>query len=106
MLMYGCGFCAGRRTRPPGNRRAEARVATPESDLERLYLQQKLSASKIAIVYGLKYARAKTAESTLLYQLRRNGIARRDPAAHIRKVAETTVDELVRHLSRGRVAEA
>jgi len=66
-------------------------VATPESDLERLYLQQKLSASKIAIVYGLKYARAKTAESTLLYQLRRNGIARRDPAAHISKVGTSGI---------------
>jgi hypothetical protein len=64
-------------------------------DLERLYLQQKLSASKIAIVYGLKYARAKTAESTLLYHLKRNGITRRDPAAHIRRVTETTVDEWV-----------
>ena len=41
-------------------------MATPEGDLERLYLQQKLSASEIAIVYGLKHASAKTAESTLL----------------------------------------
>jgi len=79
-------------------------VAIPEGDLERLYLQQKLSASKIAIVYGLKYAKAKTAESTLLYQLRKNGITRRDQAAHIRKVTETRVDELGRHLSKGRVA--
>jgi hypothetical protein len=63
-------------------------------DLGRLCLQ-KLSASKIAIVYGLKYASAKTAESTLLYHLKRNGIIRRDPAAHIRKVTETMVDEWV-----------
>src|SRR6266480_7477217 len=66
-----------------------------KGDLERLYLQQKLSASKIATLYGLNYASAKTAESTVLYHLKRNGITRRDPAAHVRKITETMVDEWV-----------
>jgi hypothetical protein len=70
-------------------------------DLKRLYLDQKLSASKIAAVYGLKYANAKTAESTILYHLKRNGISRRDPAAHIRKVTETMVDEWVVRYQQG-----
>ncbi len=58
-----------------------ARLSWPPSaeDLARLYLEQKLSASKIAKAYGLKYASAKTAESTILYHLKRNGISRRDP---------------------------
>jgi hypothetical protein len=43
-------------------------------DLERLYLQQKLSASKIAIFYSLDYASAKKAESRVLYHLKRNGL--------------------------------
>lgn len=67
-------------------------------DLRRLYLEQKLSASKIAKVYGLSYASDKTAESTVLYHLKRNGIARRDPAAHIRKVTDLMVgDWMVRY---------
>lgn len=69
-------------------------------DLKRLYLDQKLSASKIATVYG-KYASAKTAESTILYYLKRNGIARRDAATHVRKVTETMVDEWVARCQRG-----
>lgn len=70
-------------------------------DLKRLYLDQKLSASKMASVYGLKYASAKTAESTILYHLKRNGISRRDPAAHIRKVTGTMVDEWVVRYRKG-----
>jgi len=74
-----------------------ARLAWPPlaEDLKRLYLEQKLSASKIATAYGLKYANAKTAESTILYHLKKNGISRRDPAAHVRKVTETMVDEWI-----------
>jgi hypothetical protein len=37
----------------------------------------------------------RTAESTVLHHLKRNGITRRDPAAHTRKVTETMVDEWV-----------
>jgi len=74
-----------------------AKLVWPPSaeDLKRLYLEQKLSASKVAEAYGLKYASAKTAESTILYHLKKNGIARRDAAAHLRKVTETMVDEWI-----------
>lgn len=72
-----------------------------KQDLERLYLGEKLSASRIAQVYGLKYKNTKVAESTILYQLRRNGIERRDPAEHIRKVTEELADEWVRRYQSG-----
>jgi hypothetical protein len=70
-------------------------------DLRRLYLEKGLSASKIAEVYGLRYASEKTAESTILYHLKRNGISRRDPAAHIRKVTEAVVDEWAARYQKG-----
>ena len=66
-----------------------------KEDLERLYLVQKLTAAKIARVYGLKHKNDKVAESTVLHHLKRNGIRRRDPAEHFRKVSEATVDEWV-----------
>jgi hypothetical protein len=72
-------------------------------ELQRLYVQQGFSAAKIAKLYGLKYKSPKVAESTVLYQLKRDGIKRRDPAEHIRKVAPATVDEWVR---RYRVGES
>ena len=64
-----------------------------KADLERLYLVEKLSAAKIAKAYGLKYKSAKVAESTVLYQLKKNGIARRGAADHLRKVTQMMVDE-------------
>lgn len=70
-------------------------------DLRRLYLDEGLSASKIARAYGLKYASEKTAESTVLYHLKRNGIARRDPAAHLRRVTEGMVDEWAARYEKG-----
>jgi hypothetical protein len=80
-----------------------ARLEWPprKEDLERLYLEQRLSAAKIAKAYGLQYASPKTAESTVLYHLKRNGISRRDPAEHIRKVSETMVDEWILRYQRG-----
>ncbi len=42
-------------------------------DLERLYLVEKLSAAKIAKIYGLKYKNLKVAESTVLYHSRGTG---------------------------------
>jgi len=36
---------------------------------------------KIAKMYGPRYASSKTAESTILYHLKRNGIKRRDPGS-------------------------
>ncbi len=82
---------------------ADSKLVWPptKEDLQRLYVEQKLSARKIAKLYGLKYASEKTAESTILYHLKRNGIQRRDPAAHVRKVTEKMVDEWVRRYQAG-----
>jgi hypothetical protein len=70
-------------------------------DLRRLYIDEGLSAAKIAVRYGLKYASPKTAESTVLYHLKRNGITRRDKADHIRKVTEEMVDGWVKRYEEG-----
>lgn len=72
-----------------------------KEDLQRLYVEEKLSATKIAKVYNLDYANPKTAESTVLYRLKRNGIARRDPAAHNRKATAELVDEWVARYQKG-----
>jgi hypothetical protein len=72
-----------------------------EEDLRRLYVVEKLSASKIAKAYGLQYASEKTAESTILHHLKKNGIARRDAAAHIRKVTQKMADEWVVRYQKG-----
>lgn len=72
-----------------------------KEDLERMYVVENLSAAKIAKRYGLKYASAKTAESTVLYHLKRNGVARRDRAEHIRKVTPEMVDEWVKRYQTG-----
>jgi hypothetical protein len=64
-------------------------------DLVRLYVVEKLSAAKIAQVYGLKYKNPKVAESTVLYQLKKKGIPRRDAAEHVRKVTEDMIDDWV-----------
>ena len=72
-----------------------------KEDLQRLYVDEHLSAAKIAKLYGLKYANPKTAESTVLFHLKRAGIARRDPAEHVRKVTEEMVDGWVRRYQAG-----
>jgi len=72
-----------------------------KEDLLRLYVKQRLSARRIAKLNGLKYASEKTAESTVLYHLKRNGIERRDPVEHIRKVTEGMVDEWAKRYERG-----
>lgn len=72
-----------------------------KEDLERLYLVEKLSAAKIARVYGLEYRNQKVAESTVLYQLRRNGIDRRGCTDHVRKVSEVMVDNWVSRYQAG-----
>lgn len=70
-------------------------------DLRRLYLVERLSAGKIAQRYGLKYASSKTAESTVLYHLKRAGIKRRNKSEHVRKVTDEMVDEWVRRYQAG-----
>lgn len=72
-----------------------------KEDLQRLYVDERLSSAKIAQRYGLKYASPKTAESTVLYHLKRAGIVRRDPADHVRKVTEDMVDGWVRRYLAG-----
>lgn len=72
-----------------------------KEDLERLYLADRLSAMKIADVYGLRCKNPKVAESIILYHLRRNGIKRRGCADHVRKVTETMVDEWARRYQAG-----
>ena len=72
-----------------------------KEDLQRLYLEERLSARKIAKLYGLKYASEKTAESTMLYHLKRNGIERRDKAEHVRKVTEEMAKDWVRRYEAG-----
>lgn len=72
-----------------------------KEDLQELYVARHLSAMKISKVYGLSYASPKTAESTVLYHLKRFGIKRRDPAEHIRKVTEEMEKEWARRYEAG-----
>jgi LAGLIDADG DNA endonuclease family protein len=72
-----------------------------KEDLERLYLVERLSAAKIARVYGLNYKNAKVAESTVLYHLKKNGIARRDKVELVRKVTDSMVDDWVERYQAG-----
>lgn len=76
-------------------------MASKEEDLERMYVKEGLSAGKISKAYRLNYANVKTAESTVLYHLKKNGIARRDRAEHIREVTSEMVDEWVRRYQAG-----
>jgi hypothetical protein len=71
------------------------------ADLERLNVTQRLSAAKIATVYGLRYKNPKVAESTVLYHLKRNSIARRDRAEGARKATAAKVDEWARRYRAG-----
>ena len=72
-----------------------------KEDLERLYVVDKLSAMKIANLYGLHYENPKVAESTILLQLKKNGIRRRDPAEHVRKVTKEMVDDWIERYESG-----
>ena len=70
-------------------------------DLEELYLRKHLSAAAIATVYGLQYASAKTAESTVLYHLKRNGIKRRGTNDHQRHPTKEAINSWVRRYRAG-----
>jgi len=82
---------------------AESTLSWPprKEDLQRLYVDEHLSAMKIAQRYVLKYASPKTAESTVLYHLKKAGISRRDCAEHVRKVTDEMVDEWVKRYGSG-----
>jgi len=56
---------------------------------------------KIAKVYGLRYDSPKTAESTILHHLKRNGIVRRDAAEHIRRVSPEIVERWIERYQNG-----
>ena len=71
-----------------------------KEDLERLYVEERLSAMKISKQYGLAYPNPKSGETMILYHLKRHGISRRD-AAHISKVTKETVDEWVKRYEAG-----
>jgi hypothetical protein len=83
--------------------RAIARPVWPPTlaDLQRLYVDEHLSAAKIANVYGLKYASPKTAESTVLHWLKKLGIERRERAEHIRKVTDLMVQDWIGRYRKG-----
>lgn len=83
--------------------RPEKALAWPPTaeDLRRLYIDEHLSAAKIAARYGLKYDSPKTAESTVLYHLKRNGITRRGKADLARKTTEEMADAWVRRYAAG-----
>lgn len=70
-------------------------------DLRRLYIDEQLSAAKIADRYGLKFASRKTAESTILYHLKKNGIWRRDKNELSTKVTEEMAVEWTRRYEAG-----
>ncbi len=72
-----------------------------KDDLERLYLEQRQSAAKIAKLYGLSHPNPKSSETLVLYHLRKFGIARRDPAEHVRKVTEEMVQEWIERYQKG-----
>ncbi len=90
---------------PASNTSEGSKLAWPPTaeDLRRLYLEQKLSAAKIAALYGLnqKYASPKTAESTILYHLKKNDISRRDRGEHSRKVTMEMEDDWIRRYESG-----
>jgi LAGLIDADG-like domain len=72
-----------------------------KEDLERLYVEEKLSAAKIAKAYGLRYKSDKTAESTVLYHLKRFGIRRRGRAEHLQRVTPEIEDVWARRYAAG-----
>jgi len=90
------------RRRPRGES-TEANLAWPptKEDLERLYVNEQLSAMKISKCYGLRYPNPKSGEAMILHYLKKRGIKRRDPADHIRKVTEEMEDEWVRRYKGG-----
>lgn len=60
-----------------------------------MYLVEELSAAKIAKAYQLRYASSKTAESIILYQLKKNGIVRRSRTEHVNRPPSSIVDSWV-----------
>src|ERR1700730_17366789 len=62
-----------------------------KEDLQRLYVDEKLSAAKIAKVYQLNTPNPKSAVELVRYHLKRNGIERRNRIQELCKETEATV---------------
>ena len=92
-----------RERKQPERVQTEANLTWPptKEDLERLYVKERLSAMKIAKLYGLKYPNPKSSEVMILYHLKHKGIARRDPAEHNRKATKEVVDAWVKRYEGG-----
>ncbi len=63
-----------------------------EADLRRLYVEERLSAAKIALAYGRKTANRRSAAELVMYYLKKYGIERRDRVEELRKQTKSTVD--------------
>jgi len=72
---------------------AQPTLAWPpaKEDLQRLYVDEKLSAAKIAKVYGLKTGNPRSAAFLVTYYLKKHGIQRRDRIQELRKETEAVV---------------
>ncbi|MBI3115807.1 MAG: LAGLIDADG family homing endonuclease [Thaumarchaeota archaeon] len=64
-----------------------------KDDLRRLYIEERLSAAKIALAYGLKTPNPRSAATLVEYHLKKNGIERRNRAEELQRQTKSTVDE-------------
>ncbi|MDA4116030.1 MAG: hypothetical protein OK442_05700 [Thaumarchaeota archaeon] len=62
-----------------------------KEDLQRLYVEQKLSASKIAKIYGRNTNNPRSGAFLILYYLKKHGFQRRDRVAELAKETERMV---------------
>jgi hypothetical protein len=72
---------------------AQPKLAWPpiKEDLQRLYVDEKLSAAKIAVVYGLNTPNPRSATFLVAYHLKKHGITMRNRVEELRKEAEKVV---------------
>ena len=67
--------------KPPQRDETGANLQWPptKEDLERLYVEQRLSAMKISKVYGLKYPNPKSGATMILFYLKKEGDCEKGP---------------------------
>jgi hypothetical protein len=72
---------------------AQPKLAWPptKEDLQRLYVDEKLSAAKVAIVYGLNTPNPRSATFLVAYHLKKHGITMRSRVEELRKETEKVV---------------
>jgi LAGLIDADG DNA endonuclease family protein len=77
----------------PDKRVPHAQLAWPptKEDMQRLYVDEKLSAAKIAKIYGRNTKNPRSGAFLILYYLRKNGIDRRDRIEELQKETEVTI---------------